>query len=195
MRMNIGHLDIHSVPGRMDYSSQSEQLTMRQPLPHLSITRQQGGMELQTVPLRAEIDSSACRAEEGDMTVSEFISQAAQEGMQSIRDFTSQLTDNGLYVLKNFHKSKNVYADMARSKTLPEPKQLNLRFIPSAPPDIHFTGGTMQMDIKPEQMQLDWDVHPNAEISVRQEHSLNFRMTQYPSLTIDYIPPTMDTTA
>ena len=84
--MMIGRLDIQTIPAKIDFSSTPARLDMRQPLPQLSITRETGSRDIETTNPQLSIDSSACRADEGYKTSSEFTEEFAQEGMQALYD-------------------------------------------------------------------------------------------------------------
>jgi len=194
--MAIGRLDINTTQAKIEFSSQYARVDMHQPQPHLSITRQKGGIDVETQHPQLIIDSSACRSEEGEKTTSELISDYAQQGMQDVTDAASQITQDGLYILKNFHSDKNIIADIARSKALPQPKQMVLRFIPSQPPQVSFTDNVFDMNVRPDSIEFNWDVSSHADVEVVQTGGVDIRMAQYPQIQINYIAPSaLDTSA
>ena len=193
--MMIGRLDIQTIPAKIDFSSTPARLDMRQPLPQLSITRETGSRDIETTNPQLSIDSSACRADEGYKTSSEFTEEFAQEGMQALYDAASKFTQEGEFILENFHTSENVIADLAKSKTSPQMSRFELKFIPSHQAEINCTPGSLRINFSPDKIKLNWNVSPQADIHVAQEAQFNLNTVQYPEIKFNYIQPQLDITA
>lgn len=194
--MTLGRLEVHTVNAKIEFSTRKTIIDVNTTQPSFSISRTPEELDIQNIPPKLQIDSSACQAEEGDMTVSQLIAQNAQDGIQSIKDLASQFTQDGAYIMQNFHDDKNVLADLANSKAVPAPKQSVFKFIPSQPPIVSFTDPIFNIDVQPSAMTLNWNVNSMAQGKVTQTGGVDITMTQYPSVEINYIPPqTLDTTA
>lgn len=192
----IGRLDIHTTRAILDSSFIPARIDTPLTQPGYTMTRQKGGIDVEAEHPRLIVDSSECQAEEGDKTVSRFIADTAQEARQALQDGCTEHAQNGWYMMKNFHSSKNVLADLAQSKITPGMRQPVLIFIPSQPPEVGFTDNVFHMTGTPDQLNFDWNVRSTADVETVQEGSVNFRMAQYPSIEINYIPPTaLDITA
>ena len=146
-------------------------------------------MDVQTVKPQLDIDTTACRADEGLKSVFEAIRENAQEGMQALRDFASRITEDGDYIRENFHTSSNAVADLERSRAIKSYDQLQMIFIPSQPPEIHYTPGSVDINITPDKLNIDWEVSPKAEVNVTQKPAVDISLVQKPSIHFEYIPP------
>jgi hypothetical protein len=192
----VGRLDIHITQARIEFSSSYSKIDMRQPQPSLEITTQKGGIDIETQHPQLMIDSSACQAEEGDKTVFQFIADNARQGIQDAQEAASQYAQDGRYMLENFHSGGNVITGLARSKAFPPMKQSVFIFIPSQPPQVSFTDNVFDMNVRPDTIEVNWNVSPQADIELTQKGTVNIQMAQYPSVEFNYIEPAaLDTTA
>ena len=196
IRMNVGRLEISTQQAKIEFGSQYARVSLHQTLPRFTMTRIRGGMTVNVQHPQLIVDSSACHAEEGDESVSQFIAETAQQGVQDAMDAASQSTQDAYYIMRNFHSSRSVLADLAGSKAQKQPQMMNLRFIPSELPQVGFTDNVFDMTVQPDAIQIDWDVSTTAGVQVTQEGGVDIRMAQYPQITFDYIaPPALDVSA
>ena len=91
---------------------------------------------------------------------------------------------------------QDVIPQLAREKTAGQPSEVNINFIPSASPDISWSGGEISILYEMDKMNFDWRMEKMAFTFTPGD--IEFSMTQRPDVIIKYVggplyvPPSSD---
>ena len=91
---------------------------------------------------------------------------------------------------------QDVIPQLAQQKTVDQPAQLGIQFLPEVGPDISWTGGEMSIRYEMDKLNFDWRMNQMQFTFVPGD--IEFKVTQQPDVVIKYIggplyvPPSAD---
>ena len=91
---------------------------------------------------------------------------------------------------------KPIAVTLAQQKTVDQPAQLGIQFLPEVGPDISWTGGEMSIRYEMDKLNFDWRMNQMQFTFVPGD--IEFKVTQQPDVVIKYIggplyvPPSAD---
>ncbi len=178
-------IEMKITPARLEYARGTAQL---------EISRDKGGLSIHSQPIQVNIDTFECRNSVMPTTAS-LIRQQAQAGTQAAYQATAVLAREGRMMMEA-RIDEDVIPELARQKTMGQPVNLNIDFIPKAGPDISWDGGEMSIRYEMDKLNFDWRMEQMHFTFVPGD--IEFTMTQRPDVVIKYVggplyvPPSSD---
>lgn len=179
--METYSLSIDAVRGRLDMQGQNLLLSTSMPQAVMDITKQRGGLQVQTRHPQVTVDASQALSEENRATTEELTDRFAQEGMQTVQAACVRYNQWG-QVYRSLPRNHNAIRNSALSSVLPGLQMPQLTFIPSAPLQIEVTDNVLSLDYVPDDVQVNFETHQQADISVEQPAQLSIWVADDPSL-------------
>lgn len=123
--------------------------------PRLSINRQRGGMDMESEPIKLDIDNRAFFDSLGLKSVKAFADEIVAKGKKAIIEGMKECAQEAeiLSRPKNDNAIRQISA-MRTQKSI----DLMLVFIPEERPKINWTGGTLDMEFTPDKLDINWQI-------------------------------------
>jgi hypothetical protein len=188
-------LNIRSVPITIEHKTTRAALRHQTDQPAVSITRQQGARNIQTVPAKVNIDSYETRASMGMKSAPRVIQESAEAGRQAALEATREQTEKGNYIMDTHGKGDPIpdYAMSQRGQV----RDMVLTFMPSEKPQLSIEGGTISFNYTMDKLTFDWNTNSKPFLEFVPP-SIEFNVTQYNEVIIEYVgdpiyvPPSAD---
>ena len=187
-------IEITTVPIEIQMKVTPARLEYRRGTAQMEITRDKGGMNIRSQPIRVNIDTFEARSSIVPTTI-QSIQQQAQLGGQAAYEATATMAREGKMMMQA-KIGQDVIPHLAREKTAGQPSEVNINFIPSASPDISWSGGEISILYEMDKMNFDWRMEKMAFTFTPGD--IEFSMTQRPDVIIKYVggplyvPPSSD---
>lgn len=187
-------IEITTVPIEIQMKVTNARLEYARGTAQVEISRSKGGLSIRSQPIRVNIDTFEARSSVVP-TTPQIIQQQAQRGMQGAYQATAVIAREGRMMMEaKIHQ--DVIPQLAAQDTRGEPVNTNIRFLPSAAPDISWDGGEMNIRYEMDKLNFDWRMNQMNFTFVPGD--IEFTMTQRPDVVIKYVggplyvPPSSD---
>ena len=187
-------IEITTVPIEIQMKVTNARLEYARGTAQVEISRSKGGLSIRSQPIRVNIDTFEARSSVIP-TTPQIIQQQAQRGMQGAYQATAVIAREGRMMMEaKIHQ--DVIPQLAAQDTRGEPVNTNIRFLPSAAPDISWDGGEMNIRYEMDKLNFDWRMNQMNFTFVPGD--IEFTMTQRPDVVIKYVggplyvPPSSD---
>ena len=187
-------IEITTVPIEIEMKVSNAHLEYARGTAQMEVSRDKGGLSIRSQPIRVNIDTFEARSSIVP-TTAQSIQQQAQRGVQGAYQATSVLAHEGRMMMEA-RIDQDVIPQLARQQTMGEPNNVNIDFLPSAAPDISWTGGEMNIRYEMDKLNFDWRLNQMNFTFVPGD--IEFTMTQRPDVIIKYVggplyvPPSSD---
>ncbi|WP_274952862.1 DUF6470 family protein [Angelakisella massiliensis] len=187
-------IEIQTVPIEIRMKVTNAKLEYARGSAQMEISRDKGGLQIRSQPIRVNIDTFEARSSVVP-TTAQLIRKNAQAGTQASYQATAVLSREGRMMMEA-KIGENVIAQLARETTLPDPAQLNIQFLPNAPADISWTGGELDIQFEMDKLNFDWRMEQMEFTFVPGD--IEFTVTQRPDVIVKYVggplyvPPSSD---
>lgn len=187
-------IEITTVPIEIQMKVTPARLEYRRGTAQMEITRDKGGMNIRSQPIRVNIDTFEARSSIVPTTI-QSIQQQAQLGRQAAYEATATMAREGKMMMQA-KIGQDVIPQLAREETAGQPTEVNIDFIPSASPNISWNGGEISILYEMDKMNFDWRMEKMAFTFTPGD--IEFSMTQRPDVVIKYVggplyvPPSSD---
>ena len=186
-------LSIRSNPLKMDLKINAARLEITSPMPSHTMRRDRGGVTMRSTQGKMHIDTFEARSSVTPTTM-RMIEQAAAKGRNAAAQATAQYAREG-DMMADIHKNPNSIPDIAAMK-MSSLDEYGLGFLPGAPVEFNYEPATLDIQFQVDKLTFDWKVNQQQKRFV--PGSIEFVITQYPSLEIEYlgspiyVPPSSD---
>lgn len=184
--IQCNQLSITTTKAKLDFHTVKPLMSDTYIKSDLEIQKQSAKLNMQSRNIRCEVDSSACRAEEGLKSVFELADDFAAKGMQDAREAAHDLAVRGQEFV-HAKPGQNVILDEIKVKVKERPPLTGIKFIPSQRPEITWHENKLDIDFEPLKQNFSWNVHSRANIEVLRKPQLDIFMTEEPSMHIEYV--------
>lgn len=187
-------IEIKTVPIEIQMKVTRAHLEYARGTAQLEISRDKGGLSIRSQPIRVNIDTFESRNSVMP-TTSTVIRQQAQAGRQGAYQATAVLAQEGRMMMEA-RIDQDVIPQLAKEKTMGQPTNLNIQFLPTTGPDISWDGGEMSIQYEMDKLNFDWRMKQMHFTFVPGD--IEFTMTQRPDVIIKYVggplyvPPSAD---
>ena len=186
-------IEIKTVPIELEMKVNHARLDYKRSTVDLEISRNQGGLQIRSKPIKVNIDTFEARNSVSP-TAMRSIEQAAQRGQQKVYDTTATYARRGDLLLEA------KIGEQLISQFAMESQQVNTDFAmkwrPTTGPDISWDGGELNIRYEMDKLNFDWRMDQgNVEFI---PGNIEFTVTQQPDVIIKYIggpvyvPPSAD---
>ena len=186
-------IEIKTVPIELEMKVNHARLDYKRSTVDLEISRDQGGLQIRSKPIKVNIDTFEARNSVSP-TAMRSIEQAAQRGQQKVYDTTATYARRGDLLLEA------KIGEQLISQFAMESQQVNtdfaMKWLPTTGPDISWDGGELSIRYEMDKLNFDWRMdNGNMEFI---PGNIEFTVTQQPDVIIKYIggpvyvPPSAD---
>lgn len=186
-------IEIKTVPIELEMKVNHARLDYKRSTVDLEISRNQGGLQIRSKPIKVNIDTFEARNSVSP-TAMRSIEQAAQRGQQKVYDTTATYARRGDLLLEA------KIGEQLISQFAMESQQVNtdfaMKWLPTTGPDITWDGGELNIRYEMDKLNFDWRMDKgNVEFI---PGNIEFTVTQQPDAIIKYIggpvyvPPSAD---
>lgn len=186
-------IEIKTVPIELEMKVNHARLDYKRSTVDLEISRNQGGLQIRSKPIKVNIDTFEARNSVSP-TAMRSIEQAAQRGHQKVYDTTATYARRGDLLLEA------KIGEQLISQFAMESQQVNtdfaMKWLPTTGPDISWDGGELNIRYEMDKLNFDWRMDQgNVEFI---PGNIEFTVTQQPDVIIKYIggplyvPPSAD---
>ena len=172
-------LNISSVPINIEVNITKAELKQSTEAPTVQINKNPGGMQIKADPIKVQIDNTAVRESLG-------------YGHKNIDTFAKDEANKGISVA--YQAIVNEGDSLSRMETTPPEIAASkaartldtvMDFLPKGSPDISWTGNTLSINYQADQLDMDWNVQPKANLEFV-PGSIEFIVNQLPKVEIEY---------
>lgn len=175
-------LTISSQPIKLEYTSQNAQLDQQTILPKLQLETTPATVEIHQSQGELTIDQTPCRYSIGLKNISDFSRDIANQGKQAVLDTIGSIAEDGDRMGAIENKGDSI-AQMAADSTIEEPPGITL--VPIDAPIIRYEANPVQFNPTPG--KINYFVEPGTVNGDYHPGSVDFRITQYPSVQIGVV--------
>ena len=172
-------IEIQTIPIEIQMKTTNAHLEYARGTAQMEVSRDRRGLQIRSQPIRVNIDTFEARSSIVP-TTAQSIQQGAAQGQRAAYEATAVLAQEGRMMMEA-KIDQDVIPQLAQQKTVDQPAQLGIQFLPEVGPDISWTGGEMN--------QMQFTFVPG---------DIEFKVTQQPDVVIKYIggplyvPPSAD---
>lgn len=175
-------LQISTVPIKIDVTVTRARLEYNNEAPKVQVSRERGGLRLQAQPIKINVDNQRMRDSINMKSPDKVTQDYADEGIRISYQATAKFVQDGNQLLDAQHISPAQIATQQNSRSI----ETILSFLPSAGPDISWSGGTLNINYTADQMNFDWDTNPLAGFEFI-PGSIEFVVKELPRVDIEYV--------
>ena len=179
-------IEIQTIPIEIQMKTTNAHLEYARGTAQMEVSRDRRGLQIRSQPIRVNIDTFEAR--------SSIVPTTAQ-GQRAAYEATAVLAQEGRMMMEA-KIDQDVIPQLAQQKTVDQPAQLGIQFLPEVGPDISWTGGEMSIRYEMDKLNFDWRMNQMQFTFVPGD--IEFKVTQQPDVVIKYIggplyvPPSAD---
>lgn len=187
-------IEIQTIPIEIQMKTTNAHLEYARGTAQMEVSRDRRGLQIRSQPIRVNIDTSEARSSIVP-TTAQSIQQGAAQGQRAAYEATAVLAQEGRMMMEA-KIDQDVIPQLAQQKTVDQPAQLGIQFLPEVGPDISWTGGEMSIRYEMDKLNFDWRMNQMQFTFVPGD--IEFKVTQQPDVVIKYIggplyvPPSAD---
>lgn len=103
-------------------------------------------IRMQHTNARLLIDQQPCRDSLGLEKLTNFLRRKSKEALNKSMEGTARRAREGDRIMRIENHEENVFQNIARENFNPPPAQINIAFLPSAPPKITYVPGELNIE-------------------------------------------------
>ena len=187
-------IEIQTIPIEIQMKTTNAHLEYARGTAQMEVSRDRRGLQIRSQPIRVNIDTFEARSSIVP-TTAQIIQQGAAQGQRAAYEATAVLAQEGRMMMEA-KIDQDVIPQLAQQKTVDQPAQLGIQFLPEVGPDISWTGGEMSIRYEMDKLNFDWRMNQMQFTFVPGD--IEFKVTQQPDVVIKYIggplyvPPSAD---
>ena len=187
-------IEIQTIPIEIQMKTTNAHLEYARGTAQMEVSRDRRGLQIRSQPIRVTIDTFEARSSIVP-TPAQSIQQGAAQGQRAAYEATAVLAQEGRMMMEA-KIDQDVIPQLAQQKTVDQPAQLGIQFLPEVGPDISWTGGEMSIRYEMDKLNFDWRMNQMQFTFVPGD--IEFKVTQQPDVVIKYIggplyvPPSAD---
>ena len=187
-------IEIQTIPIEIQMKTTNAHLEYARGTAQMEVSRDRRGLQIRSQPIRVNVDTFEARSSIVP-TTAQSIQQGAAQGQRAAYEATAVLAQEGRMMMEA-KIDQDVIHQLAQQKTVDQPAQLGIQFLPEVGPDISWTGGEMSIRYEMDKLNFDWRMNQMQFTFVPGD--IEFKVTQQPDVVIKYIggplyvPPSAD---
>ena len=188
-------IEITTVPIEIEMKVTDAKLEYARGTADLEISRNDGGLQIKSRPIRLNVDTFEARNSIVPTTATS-IAEAAESGKQASYEATAAYARQGKLLL-NAKVGEDMIGQIAAQQQSKDVKtNVGIQFLPTVGAELNWDAGDMQIRFEMDKLNFDWRMnHPSFEFT---PGDIQFSVTQQPSVQIKYVggplyvPPSSD---
>ncbi|MEG2814473.1 MAG: DUF6470 family protein, partial [Oscillospiraceae bacterium] len=146
-------LKMRTIPFSFEYKITDAKLEIDSSNPQVKITREKGGLQIENIPAKIHIDSTAARESMGLKSIKTASKEAAERGKQIALESIGQFAREGNMMMDT--RNKNAFGEIVLNRTRDSVETM-MGFIPSTPSQVTFDKHQLNMRYQADKLQFDW---------------------------------------
>lgn len=188
-------IEIKSVPIRLEMKITDAKLEYSRGTVDMTVSRDEGGMRIQSSPIRVNLDTFEARNSVFPTTATQIRRNAAA-GVQAAYEATATYARQGQLLLQARigQNLESQFAEESQTKDLKT--NVGIQFLPTQGADISWDGGQMSIRYEMDKLNFDWRTEQGDIQFIPGD--IEFSVTQQPDVVIKYVggplyvPPSAD---
>ena len=188
-------IEITTVPIQIEMKTTQARLEYARGTAEVEISRQEGGLRIQSKPVRVNIDTFEARNSLSP-TLARYLEQSAQKGHQAAYEATASYARQGQLLLET-QVGEELVTKFAEDAMMKDVKtNVGLDFLPKGGAEITWDPGEMNIRYEMDKLNIDWRMGTgDFEFT---PGDIEFTVTQRPDVVIKYlggpiyVPPSAD---
>ena len=187
-------IEITTVPIQIEMKTTHAKLEYARGTAEMEVTRDKGGLQIKSRPIRVNIDTFEARNSIVPTAV-RSIEQSADKGIQAAYKATATFAQEGNLMMKT-KIGEEVITKLSRDSLLEGVQDVGLEFLPKTGPEITWDPGEMNIRYEMDKLNFDWKINGGSFEFIPGDIELT--VTQRPEVIIKYIggpiyvPPSAD---
>ena len=188
-------IEITTVPIQIEMKTTQARLEYARGTAEVEISRQEGGLRIQSKPVRVNIDTFEAR-NSVTPTLARRLEQNAQKGKEAAYSATARFSSQGQLEMHT-KLGEEVITQFAKEAMMKNYKpNVALDFIPKAPPEIDWDPAELNIKYEMDKLNFDWKINKTGFEFIPGD--IEFTVTQRPEVRIKYVggpiyvPPSAD---
>jgi len=139
---------------QVNIKSTKAQLLQHSEPPQVKVTRQKGGLTMESHPIKLDIDNRAFFDSIGLKSTSALADENIAKGQKAVMDSMAEYAQEADIMFEPHNNNAiGEIAVMRASKTI----ESVLAFIPEESPKLNWSGGDVDISYKPDKLNFAWD--------------------------------------
>lgn len=186
-------LQIKTVPMEIEIIVNRAKLNYNTDLPKVKVTRENGGLKMKADPIKIQLDNTNVRNSIGMKNADTLTRDYAQRSIRISYQGVARMVQDGNKLLDAQNYTPAQIAAEQNQRTI----ETVMSFLPSAGPDISWTGGTLSISYQADEMDFDWDIASSPSFEFV-PGSVEFQVKTQARVDIEYVgrpiycPPSAD---
>lgn len=177
-------LQISTVKSSLEYHVTDAKLNYNNHRPSADVKRERGGFRMESNPIKMKIDSQRMRDSIGLKMPDTLMRDYMEAGRRAIHEATVTRVREGNLLMDGLrHSPASIQA--SKNPNLDRPEVVT-DFLPKAPPEISWEGGTIDISYTPDRLNYNWNVQPKQSFDYV-PGEVDLKIAQYPKVTIEYV--------
>ncbi len=188
-------IEITTVPIEIEMKVTDAKLEYARGTADLEISRNNGGLQIKSRPIRLNVDTFEARNSIVP-TTARSISQAADRGTQASYEATAAYARQGKLLLSAKVGEDMIAQIAAQAQAQNVQTNVGIQFLPSVGAELNWDAGDMQIRYEMDKLNFDWRMNqPSFEFT---PGDIQISVTQMPDVQIKYVggplyvPPSSD---
>ena len=188
-------IEITTVPIEIEMKVTDAKLEYARGTADLEISRNNGGLQIKSRPIRLNVDTFEARNSIVP-TTARSIAQAADRGTQASYEATAAYAQQGKLLLSAKFGEDMIAQIAAQSQASNLQTNVGIKFLPTVGAEVNWDPGDMQIRFEMDKLNFDWRMNqPSFEFT---PGDIQFSVTQMPDVQIKYVggplyvPPSSD---
>ena len=181
--MKFPLIEITTVPVEIEMKVTDAHLEYHRGTAQMEVRRDQGGLQIKSKPIRVQLDTFEARNSITPTTI-ESIKRTAETSRQHVYNVVATMAREGNMMMEA-QMDEDIIPEIIRQKTMPQLSHLGVEFLPSAPLEIRFTGGEMNIRYEMDKLNFDWRMQQTKFTFIPGD--IEFSTTQNPDVIIKYV--------
>ncbi len=187
-------IEITTVPIQIEMRTTSAKLEYVRGTAEMEVSRDKGGLQIKSRPIRVNIDSFEAR-NSVTPTLARSLEQTAEKGKQAAYTATATFAQQGNLMMKT-KLGEEVITQFSKESLFKGLKDIGLDFIPKVGAEIDWDPGEMNIKYEMDKLNFDWKINGGSfEFT---PGDIEVTVTQRPEVIIKYVggpiyvPPSSD---
>lgn len=177
-------LQISTVKSSLEYRITDATVKYNNHRPSADVKRERGGFKMESHPIKIKMDSQKMRDSIGLKMPDTLMRDYMEAGRRAVQEATAAKVREGNLLMDGLRNSP-ASIEASRNPNL-EHHEVITDFLPKAPPEISWEGGTIDISYTPDKLNYNWNVEPNHTFEYT-PGKVELNVTQYPKVNIEYV--------
>lgn len=153
-------IEMQIIPAKLEYRKTEAQIEYVNAKAKSQVSRQEGGLQVQTKQAKVYVDSYQCRRSLGPgfQSVADSIKAYADKGLADANAATAKYASRGIQQMKA-PLGHSMIPEFAKQDTFKDVNMnIGIDFLPRVAPEVSVEPGSIDISFTPDQLDFDWSM-------------------------------------